>query len=84
MILKFCKVGSEGLFVGEYVLIKVFMDNLYSKGIVNIKMILDWNKIQRWKFVVFIQEENIKELYFNMKENKFERRLIGNFICLNV
>lgn len=47
-------------------------------------MILDWNKIQRWKFVVFIQEENIKELYFNMKENKFERRLIGNFICLNV
>lgn len=60
------------------------MDNLYSKGIVNIKMILDWNKIQRWKFVVFIQEENIKELYFNMKENKFGRRLIGNFICLNV
>lgn len=58
------------------------MDNLQSKGIVNIKMILDWNKIQRWKFVVFIQEENIKELYFNMKENKFERRLIG--ICLNV
>lgn len=60
------------------------MDNLQSKGIVNIKMILDWNKIQRWKFVVFIQEENIKELYFNMKENKFERRLIDNFICLNV
>lgn len=60
------------------------MDNLQSKDIVNIKMILDWNKIQRWKFVVFIQEENIKELYFNMKENKFERRLIGNFICLNV
>lgn len=60
------------------------MDNLQSKGIVNIKMILDWNKIYRWKFVVFIQEENIKELYFNMKENKFERRLIGNFICLNV
>lgn len=60
------------------------MDNLQSKGIVNIKMILDWNKIQRWKFVVFIQEENIKELYFNMKENKYERRLIGNFICLNV
>lgn len=60
------------------------MDNLQSKGIVNIKMILDWNKIQRWKFVVFIQEENIKELYFNMKENKGERRLIGNFICLNV
>lgn len=60
------------------------MYNLQSKDIVNIKMILDWNKIQRWKFVVFIQEENIKELYFNMKENKFERRLIGNFICLNV
>lgn len=80
---KSCKVGSEGPSVGEHAPTKVFTDNSQSKGTVNTKTISDRNKTQRRKSVVLIQEENIKKLYSNTKENKSERRSTDNFACSN-
>lgn len=78
------KEGNKQPSVCEHPTKKLLNDkSQIEEGITNTKTITDLHRIRRRKPVVLSQEENIKELCSNTKENKSEKRSAGNIACSN-